>query len=162
MQLFYVNRRFVYSKTLSAAVEEACRSFLPAKRFPAAVLSVSIDPHQTDVNVHPAKTEIKFADEKKVFSAVYYGVKNSLACLQTPAPSAAPAPAPAPVAAPLRETVPPSGTSDTAAAPVPNPAPPSAGPYTVFSAADATSPDELYDEGTEDLPLASPADRTGL
>ena len=158
MQLFYVNRRFVYSKTLSAAVEEACRSFLPAKRFPAAVLSVSIDPHQTDVNVHPAKTEIKFADEKKVFSAVYYGVKNSLACLQTPAPSAAPAPAPAPapVAAPLRETVPPSGTSDTAAEPAPNPAPPSAGPYTVFSAADVTSPDELYDEGTEDLPLASP------
>ena len=72
MQLYFVNRRSVNSKTLAAAVEEAFRSFLPVKRFPAAVLTVSIDPRQTDVNVHPAKTEIKFADEKKVFSAVYY------------------------------------------------------------------------------------------
>ncbi len=153
MQLYFVNRRSVNSKTLAAAVEEAFRSFLPVKRFPAAVLTVSIDPRQTDVNVHPAKTEIKFADEKKVFSAVYYGVKNSLACLQTP--SAAEAPAPGPVSVPVRETVPPAAPEH---APVPESARPaeSGREYTVFSASSVTSPDELFDEGTDDLPLASP------
>ena len=79
MQVFYVNGRAVNSKTISAALEEACRSYIPTGRFPASVLFVKLDPKSVDVNVHPAKTEIKFADEKQVFSAVYYAVKNTMA-----------------------------------------------------------------------------------
>ncbi len=78
MQTFFINSRYVKSRTAQAALEEAYRSYIPSGRFPAAVLNVVIDGGDIDVNVHPAKTEVKFADEKKVFSAVYYGVKSAL------------------------------------------------------------------------------------
>lgn len=78
MQVFFVNRRFVISKTIKAALEEAYRSFIPQGKFPAGILYITLDAHLTDVNVHPAKLEIKFADEKKIFEAVYYCVRNAL------------------------------------------------------------------------------------
>ena len=78
MQTVFVNRRYVKSKTVQAALEEAFRSFIPRGRFPGCVLFVDLMPELTDVNVHPAKTEIKFASERDVFRAVYYGVKNAL------------------------------------------------------------------------------------
>ncbi|MBQ8895329.1 MAG: hypothetical protein IJY88_00865, partial [Clostridia bacterium] len=70
--------RYVKSKTVQAALEEAFRSFIPRGKFPGCVLFVSLLPELTDVNVHPAKTEIKFASERDVFRAVYYAVKNAL------------------------------------------------------------------------------------
>lgn len=78
MQVFFVNRRFVRSKTVTAALEEAYRSFIPPGKFPAGILYITLDAHLTDVNVHPAKLEIRFADEKKIFEAVYYCVRNAL------------------------------------------------------------------------------------
>jgi DNA mismatch repair protein MutL len=78
MQTFFINSRYIKSKTVQAALEEAYRSYIPSGKFPAAVLNIIIDYNDVDVNVHPAKTEVKFADEKKVFSAVYYGIKYAL------------------------------------------------------------------------------------
>ncbi len=78
MQSFFVNNRYVRSKTAQAAVEEAYRSYIPSGKFPAAILFVGIEPKKVDVNVHPAKTEIKFSDEKSVFSAVYYAVLGAI------------------------------------------------------------------------------------
>lgn len=79
MQLFFVNGRPVRSKTILAALEEAFKSFLPHGRYPGAVLFVELALRLTDVNVHPAKLEIRFADERSIFSAVYYAVRNRLA-----------------------------------------------------------------------------------
>lgn len=78
LQIFYVNGRFVRSKTIMAALEEAFRSYLPHGKYPAGVLHITLNAKSTDVNVHPAKLEIKFADERKIFEAVYYAVKNML------------------------------------------------------------------------------------
>ncbi len=79
MQLFFVNSRPVRSRTILAALEEAFKSFLPHGRYPGAVLFVELPLRLTDVNVHPAKLEIRFADERTIFSAVYYTVRNRLA-----------------------------------------------------------------------------------
>ena len=68
MQTFFVNERYVKSRTCQASLEEAYRSFIPSGKFPACVLFVTLNRTDVDVNVHPAKTEIKFADEKRVFS----------------------------------------------------------------------------------------------
>ncbi len=78
MQTAFVNGRYVKSKTVQAALEEAFRSFIPRGKYPGCVIFVNLDPEQTDVNVHPAKTEIKFASERDVFRAVYYAVKSTL------------------------------------------------------------------------------------
>ncbi len=78
MQTGFVNGRYVKSKTLQAALEEAFRSYIPRGKFPGCVLFVSLNPELTDVNVHPAKTEIKFASERDVFRAIFYGVKSAL------------------------------------------------------------------------------------
>lgn len=78
LQIFFVNGRFVRSKTVMAALEEAFRSFLPHGKYPAGIINLILNVKNTDVNVHPAKLEIKFTDEHKIFDVVYYGVKNML------------------------------------------------------------------------------------
>ncbi len=78
MQNVFINGRYVKSKTAQAAIEEAFRSFIPRGKYPGCVLFITLNPELTDVNVHPAKTEIKFASEKDVFRAVYYAAKNAL------------------------------------------------------------------------------------
>lgn len=78
MQIFFVNGRSVVSKIMSFALSEAFKNQLTVGKFPAAVLNVEIAPEAVDVNVHPAKTEVKFTDEKEVYDAVYWGCKNSL------------------------------------------------------------------------------------
>ena len=79
---FFVNGRNVYSKTIMAALEEAYKSIADTKRFPFCVLNVKVDESRIDINVHPQKTEIRFSDEKTIFSAVYYAVKNALQNMQ--------------------------------------------------------------------------------
>ena len=76
---FYINSRFVKSKTASAAIEQAYVSYIPSDKFPFCVLNIEIDPTQVDVNVHPSKLEVKFSNEKLIFEAVYYAVKTALA-----------------------------------------------------------------------------------
>ena len=90
MQSFFVNGRFVKSQLLTAALEEGYRNQLLKGKFPGCVLHVTLPAEEVDVNVHPAKTVVKFRDEKAVFDAVYYTVLDALG-EQKPVPSA-PAP----------------------------------------------------------------------
>jgi len=83
LQSFFVNGRSIKSRTVQAALEEAYRSFIPSGKYPAAVLNIELDRRSVDVNVHPAKTEIKFSDERKLFSAVYYAVRTVLSPADT-------------------------------------------------------------------------------
>lgn len=78
MQNFYVNRRYVKSRTCAAALEEGFKHALMVGKFPACVLELSIPPQSVDVNVHPAKIEVRFENEKPIFDLVYFGVKNAL------------------------------------------------------------------------------------
>jgi DNA mismatch repair protein MutL len=75
---FFVNRRWVLSRMLSYAVEEAYHSLLLTGRHPIAVVNISVDPTQIDVNVHPAKTEIRFLRERRVFSAIVRAVRQAV------------------------------------------------------------------------------------
>ncbi len=77
-QYFFVNGRPIQSTQIMAALEQAFRSYMPQKRFPAAILKLDIPPKSVDVNVHPAKTEIKFSDDRKIFEAVYSAVLSAL------------------------------------------------------------------------------------
>ena len=77
-QFFYVNGRYVKSKTLQAALEQAYKNSLFTGRFPGCVLYIDLGLGSVDVNVHPAKTEVKFLNEKQVFDAVYYSVLAAL------------------------------------------------------------------------------------
>ena len=77
-QNFFVNRRFVKTRTAMAALEEAFKGSAMIGKFPGCVLNLEIPPETIDVNVHPAKTEVRFASEKEIFDLVYYGVKTTL------------------------------------------------------------------------------------
>lgn len=77
-QIFFVNRRFVKNTTLSSAVEQAYKGLLPIGKFGFIVVNIDIVPSKIDVNVHPAKLEIKFQEEQKIFKAVYSAIKQSL------------------------------------------------------------------------------------
>ncbi len=83
MQHFFINGRFVKTRTAMAALEEAYKNSIMAGKFPACVLEIDLPPEQLDVNVHPAKIEVRFANEKAVFEAVYYAAKNALAAGDT-------------------------------------------------------------------------------
>ena len=78
MENFFVNGRYVRSKTAMAALEQAFKTRIPPDKFPICVLNVDINPAAVDVNVHPAKLEIKFTNERLIFDAVYYAVINAL------------------------------------------------------------------------------------
>ena len=78
LQTFFVNDRPVRSKTLIAALEEAYRNQIMVGKFPACVLHLTLPADAVDVNVHPAKTEVKFLSEKAVFDCVHYGVLGAL------------------------------------------------------------------------------------
>lgn len=77
-QSIYVNGRYVKNKTITAAAEAAYKSMLTINKFPFFVLSLTVNPEFVDVNVHPAKAEIKFQDEQMVFSCVFHCVKDGL------------------------------------------------------------------------------------
>ena len=77
-QNFFINGRFVKSKTAMAALEQAYTSYMPPEKFPCCVLYITINPSRVDVNVHPAKLEVKFSNEKAVFEAIYYTVRTAL------------------------------------------------------------------------------------
>ena len=78
MQFFFLNGRLIKTRTAMAALEQAYKNAIMVGKFPACVLNLAIPPMAVDVNVHPAKTEVRFADEKKIFDAVYYCAKLAL------------------------------------------------------------------------------------
>lgn len=90
-QHFFCNGRWIRSAALQAALEQAYRNTLLVGRFPACVLYVELSCAAVDVNVHPAKTEVKFSHERAVFDAVYYGARAALEAERAPA-AAAPKP----------------------------------------------------------------------
>ena len=105
LQTFFVNDRPVRSRLLIAALEEAYRNQIMVGKFPACVLHLTVPATAVDVNVHPAKTEVKFLSEKSVFDCVHYSVLGALN--KTPdrpnvqfKPAPAPQPAPKTAAAP--------------------------------------------------------------
>lgn len=77
-ELFFINGRFVKTQTGSVAVEEAFKRTIPLGRFPMCFLNISMDCSEIDVNVHPAKLEVRFTNEKLIFDAIYHATKSSL------------------------------------------------------------------------------------
>ncbi|MBR4867535.1 MAG: hypothetical protein IKU10_00110, partial [Clostridia bacterium] len=78
MQLFFINGRFVKTGTGSAALQEAYKNAIMVGKFPAGVFHLQFPHHQIDVNVHPAKIEVRFSNERVIFDTVYYGVRSAL------------------------------------------------------------------------------------
>lgn len=77
-QSFFVNRRYIKSPIMIRALEEAYKNQIMIGKFPFAVLNLEINPESIDINVHPTKLEVKFSNEKEIYSTVYYGVKEAL------------------------------------------------------------------------------------
>jgi DNA mismatch repair protein MutL len=148
---FFVNRRWVQSRTLSYAIEEAYHSLMLAGRHPIVVLNLSLDPALLDVNVHPAKTEVKFLRERQVYAALQRAVRAALLEISE-APHLAPRtfspitwptqPAPADG----REFVPPSSPPGSSA-PALGAAPANSEPAETGESAPAATPDTLEAEG---------------
>lgn len=108
-QYFFCNGRWIKSAALQAALEQAYRNTLLVGRFPACVLYIELSCAAVDVNVHPAKTEVKFTHERAVFDAVYYGARAALEAEKTPVttlPKTAAKPEPAPKADPFVPSAP--------------------------------------------------------
>ena len=112
LQTFFVNNRPVKSRLLVSALEEAYRNQIMVGKFPACVLHLTLPAHAVDVNVHPAKTEVKFLSEKAVFDCIHYGVLGALnkqidrPQVQFKKPAAAVPPVKAPTAEPVTQTPP--------------------------------------------------------
>lgn len=77
-QNFYINGRYVRSVTCTTALEEAYQNTMMTGKFPACILNIVIAPDIIDVNVHPAKVEVRFSNERPVYDAVFFAVKNAL------------------------------------------------------------------------------------
>ena len=78
MQLFFINGRYIKTRTAMAALEEAYKGNIMTGKFPGCVLHMTMDYSTLDVNVHPSKLEVRFTNERPIFDAVYHGVKSAL------------------------------------------------------------------------------------
>ena len=77
-QIFFVNKRYVKDKVLSSATERAYKDYIPSGKFAFAVLNIDMNPRKVDVNVHPAKLEVRFENENTIFKAVYNSIKERI------------------------------------------------------------------------------------
>ena len=77
-QIFFVNKRYIRDKALSSAAERAYKGMIPIGKFAFLVLNLDMNPTKVDVNVHPAKLEVRFEEENVVFKAVYHAIKEAL------------------------------------------------------------------------------------
>ena len=77
-QLFFVNKRYIKDKALTSAAEQAYKGMITIGKYAFLVLNIEMNPKQVDVNVHPAKLEVRFDDEGKVFKAIYHTIKENL------------------------------------------------------------------------------------
>jgi DNA mismatch repair protein MutL len=87
MQHFFINGRYVKTSTAAVALERAYHGMIMVGRFPTCVLHLELPPEAVDVNVHPAKIEVRFVNEKPVFDAVYHGVRSALQAENDPSPA---------------------------------------------------------------------------
>lgn len=121
-QHFFCNGRWIKSAALQTALEQAYRNTLLVGRFPACVLYVELSCAAVDVNVHPAKTEVKFSHERAVFDAVYYGARAALEAEKEPVATlskTAAKPEPAPKAGPFVPAAPKATPAATQHPPAP-------------------------------------------
>ena len=77
-QLFFVNKRYIKDKVLTSAAEQGYKGLLTIGKYGFLVLNIEMNPQKVDVNVHPAKLEVRFEDENKIFKAIYHAIKDSL------------------------------------------------------------------------------------
>ena len=77
-QLFFVNKRYIKDKVLTSAAEQGYKGLLTVGKYGFLVLNIEMNPQKVDVNVHPAKLEVRFEDENKIFNAIYHAIKESL------------------------------------------------------------------------------------
>ena len=77
-QLFFVNKRYIKDKLLTAATEQAFKGLIPIGKYGFVVLNINMNPAKVDVNVHPAKLEVRFEEENKIFQSIYHAIKNTL------------------------------------------------------------------------------------
>ena len=77
-QLFFVNKRYIKDKVLTSSAEQAFKGMITIGKFGFLILNLEMNPQKVDVNVHPAKLEVRFEEESKVFKAVYHAIKESL------------------------------------------------------------------------------------
>lgn len=132
MQHFFINGRYVKTRTAMAAIEQAYKGSIMVGKFPACVLFVELPPETVDANVHPAKIEVRFVNEKPVFDAVYHAVRSALEGDSAPPKATLPTPmvqSPKPqyvTPTPAREIA--RRVTETPSAPLqtPTPAPPPA------------------------------------
>ena len=142
MQHFFVNNRYIKTRSGAAALTEAYKNSMMVGRYPACVLFMEVQPALVDVNVHPAKTEVRFSDERKVFDAIYYAAKNAIAAdktrptvaLHTPTADRSVLRPPQPQAEQLRMPVSPAASAQAEKTPVP------AAPKPDFSTATYSAP----------------------
>ena len=142
MQHFFVNTRYIKTRSGAAVLTEAYKNSMMVGRYPACVLFMEVQPALVDVNVHPAKTEVRFSDERKVFDAIYYAAKNAIAAdktrptvaLHTPTADRSVLRPPQPQAEQLRMPVTPAASAQAEKTPVP------AAPKPDFSTATYSAP----------------------
>lgn len=84
MQYFFLNGRYIKSRSCMSSMENAYKNSIMVGKFPSCVLNISVRPEVVDVNVHPAKTEVRFSDERKITSAVYFAVKSAIEQIEIP------------------------------------------------------------------------------
>ena len=77
-QLFFVNKRHIKDKSLTAATEQAYKGLIPIGKFGFVILNIEMNPSKVDVNLHPAKLEVRFQEESKIFQAIYHAIKDTL------------------------------------------------------------------------------------
>ena len=77
-QIFFVNKRYIKDKMLSGATEKAFKGLIPIGKFGFVILNIDMEPSKVDVNVHPAKLEVRFEEENKVFKAIFHAIQDTL------------------------------------------------------------------------------------
>ncbi len=173
-QFLFVNRRLVSDRLLSAALRQAYQGLLPKGRHPVVLLEVEIPPAQVDVNVHPAKAEVRFQDSGQVFAAVLSGIRQALEPVQQPGRQEFAASWTASPVLPVNEAKPSRlfaelpplpatltpAPQEATAPPVPRPLPPPAGSPSPAPAATAPREATDHDWRFADLPILGQLQRT--
>ena len=77
-QMFFVNKRYIKDKVLTGATEKAFKGMIPIGKFGFVILNIEMEPSKVDVNVHPAKLEVRFEEENKIFKAIYHAIQETL------------------------------------------------------------------------------------
>lgn len=77
-QMFFVNKRYIKDKVLTGATEKAFKGMIPIGKFGFVILNIEMEPSKVDVNVHPAKLEVRFQEENKIFKAIYHAIQETL------------------------------------------------------------------------------------